>query len=123
MMAIAVSYRLSFRGARRGQEGTRFTRASFPREGRPGDRLGAVLEGSDARAASGGRNLTDAAPDGAGLDRAPEDLVAVRKRPAVRHGEPEPVEEPDTSAAGVVLERGPRVIDHVVVQELHVAGL
>src|SRR5262245_31727413 len=68
-------------------------------------------------------HLADPAAEGTRLDRSPQHLVASRERAAVRHREPESVEEPHPTTARVVLERGPRVVDHVVVQELHVSGL
>src|SRR2546426_11948446 len=72
---------------------------------------------------SGGRDLSDPAPQGARAGAAPQDLVTRGKRPAVRAREPEPVEESHLTPRGVVLEGGPGVIDDVVVEELHVARL
>ena len=55
------------------------------------------------------------------LDAAPQHLVARRQRSTVRHREPEPIEESIAARSLVVLEGRPRVVGHVVVQELDVA--
>src|SRR5215468_9594863 len=64
--------------------------------------------------------LTDAAAHGAGLDGAPQHLVASREGAAVRHRQPQTQEQP-VVAVVVVLEGGAGVVYNVVVDELDVA--
>src|SRR5689334_12374129 len=75
-----------------------------------------------ARSGPRGGGLLDAAPHRAGLDPAPEALEPLAKRASVRRTEPEPHHEPIATGRRHVLIGGAAVVDHVIVQELNVAG-
>src|SRR5262245_43649453 len=74
-----------------------------------------------ARSSRLDRDLLDAAARLAGLDAAPQDLVALRQRPVVGHGEPQPQQQAVVAARGLVLERRATVIGDMAVDELQVA--